>query len=159
VTAMDVSLCVNGRWRKLAVEPHETLLEVLRERLGLMGTKYGCGEGECGACTVSLDGQTVLSCLVLAVQADSKEIVTAEGLADGPRLHPLQQAFVDEDAIQCGYCTPGMLMAARELLQRDPAPSEAAVRRALSGNLCRCTGYQKPISAVLLAAERMREGS
>jgi len=161
MTAMTVRLTVNGRERELTVEPHERLIDVLRGRLGLTGAKLGCGEGECGACTVIMDGRAVLSCLVAAVQADGRELVTIEGLAaDGSEtgLHPLQKAFIDEAAIQCGYCTPGMILTAKALLDGNPDPTEHEVREALAGNICRCTGYVKIVDAVLAAAEVMRKG-
>lgn len=151
-----LELTVNGVHHELAVAPHRTLVEVLREDLGLTGTKIGCGEGDCGACTVILDGKAVNSCLVLALQANGREVTTIEGLARGDRLHPLQQAFVDHGAIQCGYCTPGMILRAHTLLQENPDPSEREVRRGIAGNLCRCTGYHKIVEAVLDAASRMR---
>lgn len=154
---VDIRVCVNGRWHVMAVEPWERLVDVLRDRLGLTGTKIGCGEGECGACTVNMNGKAVLSCLVLAVQADHCEIETIEGLQRGSELHPLQEAFVSESAIQCGYCTPGMIMAANALLQREPELSEHMVRRALANNLCRCTGYDQPVRAVLKAAKVLKE--
>ncbi len=159
MTAMTIRLNVNGRPRDLMVEPHERLVDVLRDRLGLTGATVGCGEGECGACTVVVNGAAVLSCLMLAVQADGADIITIEGLGDaGPDggLHPLQKAFINEAAIQCGYCTPGMILTAKALLDRDPDPSPDAVRRALAGNLCRCTGYDKPVQAILAAAAEMR---
>lgn len=150
-------LTVNGQLHEVAVNPYRTLVEVLREDLGLTGTKQGCGEGDCGACTVLLDGVAVNSCLVLAVQAEGRQITTIEGLArPGGALHPIQQAFVDHGAIQCGFCTPGMLLAAEALLCQNPAPSADQVRGALDGNLCRCTGYKKIVEAVMDAAERMR---
>jgi len=150
-----ISLGINGKWYELAVEPYETLLSVLRDKLGLTGTKMGCGKGECGACTVNIDGKAILSCLTLAVQVDGKEILTIEGLQNGTELHPLQEAFVKHSAIQCGYCTPGMIMTAKALLDREHNPSEETVRKALSNNLCRCTGYEKPVEAVLEAAKAM----
>lgn len=153
---VNIRVRVNGTWRAVAVEPGERLVDVLRDRLGLTGTKLGCGEGECGACTVNLDGKAVLSCLVLAVQADNCKVETIEGLQTGAELHPLQEAFVSESAVQCGYCTPGMIMAANALLQREPDPSEHRVRRALANNLCRCTGYDGPIRAVLKAAKVLK---
>lgn len=146
---MDVSLTVNGDAVRLAVSPAARLIDVLRDELELTGAKLGCGEGECGACSVLLDGRVVNSCLVLAVECDGSRVVTIEGLASGGRLHPVQQAFVDRGAIQCGYCSPGMILAACALLEEDPFPTERAVRRALEGNLCRCTGYRKIIDAVL----------
>ena len=146
---------VNGTPHEVAVSPHVTLLEVLREELRLTGTKAGCGEGDCGACTVLLDGAPVNSCLVLALQADGRKVTTIEGLSTSETLHPVQQAFVDAGAIQCGFCSPGMILSATALLERNPAPSEQEVRTALSGNLCRCTGYQKIVEATLDAAERI----
>jgi carbon-monoxide dehydrogenase small subunit len=148
---------VNGERHHLEVHPWERLADVLRNRLGLTGTKVGCGEGECGACTVILDGKAVLSCLMTAIQADGREIRTIEGMARNGVLHPLQDAFVRNAAIQCGFCTPGMIMAAEALLERDPSPSEEDVRKGLSNNLCRCTGYERQVKAVLEAARIMRE--
>jgi carbon-monoxide dehydrogenase small subunit len=148
-----VSLTVNGVVRELAVEPRRTLAELLREDLNLTGTKKGCGIGDCGACTVLLDGVATFSCLTLAVQADGCEVETVEGLAENGKLNRLQQAFVDQGAIQCGFCSPGMLMMATELLRRDGKPSEQDIRRAISGNLCRCTGYQKIVEAIQLVAK------
>jgi carbon-monoxide dehydrogenase small subunit len=148
---------INGESREAAIAPHKTLLEVLREDLGLTGTKHGCELGECGTCTVLLDGRPALSCLVLALECEDRPIVTVEGLADGPTPHPLQTAFADLGAAQCGYCTPGILCAAKELLERNPEPSRAVIREALSGNLCRCTGYIKIFEAVELAARRMKD--
>ena len=144
---------VNGDPVRLEVAPHATLLEVLREQLELTGTKYGCGEGECGACSVILDGRVVNSCLVLALECAGSEVLTIEGLAANGRLHPIQQAFVDHGAIQCGFCTPGMIMATHALLQAHPAPTEEQIKRGLEGNLCRCTGYRKIIDAVLSLAQ------
>ena len=148
-----VSLTVNGVVQELAVEPRRTLAEVLREDLGLTGTKKGCGIGDCGACTVLLDGVATFSCLTLAIQADGCEVETIEGLTENGKLNRLQQAFVDRGAIQCGFCSPGMLMMATELLRRDGQPSEQDIRRAISGNLCRCTGYQKIVEAIQATAE------
>lgn len=147
---------VNGELHHVAVEPRRTLLEVLREELGLMGTKEGCDEGACGACTVLLDGKPVPSCMVLAMDAQGKSIVTIEGLASGSELHPIQKAFVDLGAIQCGFCTPGMILTAKALLDQNPDPSWAEVEAAISGNLCRCTGYVKIIEAVLTAAQEIK---
>jgi carbon-monoxide dehydrogenase small subunit len=147
-----VHLTVNGLEHDLAVAPHRTLVEVLREDLGLTGTKLGCGEGDCGACTVLLDGRAVNSCLVLAVQADGRQVTTIEGLAGGRALHPIQRAFIEEGAIQCGFCIPGMIMASEELLAREPCPTREQIREGLSGNLCRCTGYEKIFRAVEKAA-------
>ncbi len=153
-----ITLTVNGDVRRIAVPPERTLVEVLREGLGLTGTKQGCDEGDCGACTVLLDGRPVLSCITLAVEADGARVETVEGLADGPRLHPLQEAFVRHGAAQCGFCTSGVLVSARALLEREPAPSREAIKTALSGNLCRCTGYTKILDAVEDAARVLREG-
>ena len=144
-----VSLTVNGEHREVLAVVHKTLLEVLREDLGLIGTKHGCELGECGTCTVLLDGTPVLSCLELAAACEGRAITTVEGMADGPRLHPLQQAFVETGAAQCGYCTPGFLLA------DEPQPPRRRIREALAGNLCRCTGYTKILDAVELAALRM----
>ncbi len=149
---VSIRLTVNGVVRSLDVHPGETLLEVLRGRLRLTGTKRGCEVGECGACTVVLDGRAVNSCLVLAVQADGAEVLTVEGLAREGALHPLQRAFLEHGAVQCGFCTPGALMSAHALLAQDPSPTPDAVRRAIAGNLCRCTGYQAIVDAVLAAA-------
>ena len=147
-------LNVNDEFYEVAVEPHRTLLEVLRDTLGLTGTKKGCDEGECGACTVLIDGEAVLSCLLLAVEAQGKRITTIEGLAKDGQLHPLQQAFIDHGAIQCGFCTPGVILSAKALLDRNPKPTEAEVRAAIAGNLCRCTGYVKSVEAILAASEK-----
>jgi carbon-monoxide dehydrogenase small subunit len=148
-----IQVAVNGELVESAVEPNQTLLQFLREGLGLTGTKHGCGLGDCGACTVILDGKPVNSCLVLAVQAHGREVLTIEGLAENGNLHPIQQAFVDKAAIQCGFCTPGMILSAKALLDENPKPSEHEIRTAISGNLCRCTGYQKIVEAVQEAAE------
>jgi len=149
-----MSLTVNGERREVAVPVHRTLLEVLREDLALPGTKHGCELGECGTCTVLMNGQPILSCLALAVECQDAAILTVEGLADGRRLDPLQQAFAELGAAQCGYCTPGILLTARALLDRTPRPDRDAIRAALAGNLCRCTGYTKILDAVELAADR-----
>jgi aerobic carbon-monoxide dehydrogenase small subunit len=143
-----ITLKVNDRQWDLAVEPNRTLVDVLRNDLELTGTKKGCDLGECGSCTVVLNGKPVNSCLVLAVQANGAEILTIEGLAGPGGLHPLQQAFVEEGSIQCGFCTPGMILSATSLLRKNPNPTETEIRTALSGNLCRCTGYQKIVEAV-----------
>lgn len=143
-----IKLTVNNREYELAVEPNLTLLDLLRYTLGLTGTKKGCDEGDCGACTVIMDGIAVSSCLVLAVQADGKEILTIEGVGTDEGLDPIQQAFVEKGAIQCGFCTPGMILSAKALLDRNPHPSEEEIRTAISGNLCRCTGYQKIVEAI-----------
>ncbi len=153
-----LTLKVNGVTRSVDVPAAFTLLELLRETFGLKGTKEGCGQGDCGACTVLLDGHPVNSCLVLAVQADGATVVTIEGLGEPGKLHPVQEAFIEVGAIQCGYCTPGMVLAAKALLDSNPHPSRPEIRTALSGNLCRCTGYQKIIAGVELAAARMADG-
>ena len=147
-----LSLSINGEGHELSVEPSRTLLEVLRTDLGLTGTKENCLDAECGVCTVLLDGVAVNACVLLAVRCRGRSIVTIEGLAAGGELHPLQRAFIDHGAVQCGYCIPGMILAAKAYLDEHPSPSEDAVREALAGNLCRCTGYQKISEAVLSAA-------
>jgi carbon-monoxide dehydrogenase small subunit len=152
-----IRLKVNGEEREVLAPVHHTLLEVLREELGLAGTKHGCELGECGTCTVLLDGQPVLSCLTLPVECEGREVTTVEGLARGAALHPLQQAFAELGAAQCGYCTPGFLLVAEALLREKPQPTRQEIAEALAGNLCRCTGYLKIIEAVELAAARMRE--
>lgn len=152
-----ITLTVNGVARQALVEPNQTLTSLLRDELGLTGTKHGCGVGDCGCCTVILDGETVNSCLVLAMQAQGREVITIEGLAKGAELHPLQQAFVDAGAIQCGFCTPGMILSAKVLLDSTPHPSREEVTKGLSGNLCRCTGYEKIVEAVQDAADKMSE--
>jgi aerobic carbon-monoxide dehydrogenase small subunit len=153
---MRVTCTVNGEPRDADdVWEGESLLYVLRERLGLPGSKNACEQGECGSCSVYLDGVLVCACLVLAGQAEGAEIVTVEGLAGAGELHPVQQAFVETGAVQCGFCTPGLVVATHDLLEREPRPSDAQIREALAGNLCRCTGYEKILDAVRLAAERM----
>ena len=149
---VELSFIVNGEAVNLEVMPHATLLNVLRNDLELTGTKYGCGEGECGACSVLLDGKVVNSCLVLALECEGSQVLTIEGLRTNGKLHPIQKAFVDHGAIQCGFCTPGMIMAAYALLKTNPSPTEADIRRGLEGNLCRCTGYRKIVDAVLSLA-------
>jgi aerobic-type carbon monoxide dehydrogenase small subunit (CoxS/CutS family) len=151
-----VSLTVNGEARELLVPVHKTLLEVLREELDLTGTKHGCELGECGTCTVLVDGEPILSCLALPAALEGTAITTVEGMADGGRLHPLQQAFAELGAAQCGYCTPGILLTAKALLEETSAPTRQAIKEALAGNLCRCTGYTKILDAVELAALRMQ---
>jgi|SRR5437762_5576410 len=150
-----IALTVNDEVHEALVPVHKTLLEVLREDLALTGTKHGCELGECGTCTVLVDGQPVLSCLALPLETEGRRITTIEGLADGARLHPLQQAFVELGAAQCGYCTPGILLTAAALLSERPSPTRQEVKEALAGNLCRCTGYTKILDAVELAALRM----
>ena len=149
----SVSFTVNGVAHELTLEPRELLVYVLRERLGLTGTVVGCDTSSCGACTVHIDGEAVKSCTVLAVQADGAEITTIEGLARNGELHPVQRAFYEEHGLQCGYCTPGMIMSAAYLLEQNPNPSEQEVRHGLEGNLCRCTGYHNIVKAVLSAAD------
>jgi carbon-monoxide dehydrogenase small subunit len=149
-----IHLTINNKAYDLTVEPNRTLAEVIRKDLGLTGTKVGCEVGDCGACTVIIDGEPVNSCLVLAVQADGRNIVTVEGLESDGKLHPLQQAFIDKGAIQCGFCTPGMILSAKSLLDKNPRPTEEEVRKAISGNLCRCTGYQKIVEAILFLGRR-----
>ena len=155
---MRVTATVNGRVRQADdVWPGESLLYVLRERMGLPGSKNACEQGECGSCTVYLDGVAVCACLVAAGQAQGRSVVTVEGLAGGEELHPVQEAFVEAGAVQCGFCTPGLLVAAHDLLTRVPSPSDLEIREALAGNLCRCTGYEKILDAVRLAAQRWPE--
>ena len=151
-----IPLNVNGVRYEVEVEPWWTLLEVLREKLYLTGTKKACDRGDCGSCTVLIDGKAKLSCLVLAVAAEGKDIFTIEGMAKGGKLHTIQQAFVERGAIQCGFCTPGMVLAAKALLDKNPNPTEEEVKEGLSGNLCRCTGYVKIIEAVMTASEKMK---
>jgi len=151
---IDLDFTVNGEIVSLSVFPNRTLLEILREALGLTGAKEGCGEGACGSCTVLLDGKPVRSCLTLAVEAAGCEITTVEGLASGETLDPLQEAFIEHGSVQCGFCTPGMLMSAKGLLLDDPRPDEKKIRRALSGNICRCTGYAKIVEAVAAVSEK-----
>lgn len=151
---MEIVLTVNGVEKRVDIRPAETLLELLR-RIGYSSVKFGCGEGACGACTVIMDGRPVNSCLVLAVTADRRKILTVDGLGTRQRPHPLQTAFVEAGAVQCGFCTPGMILSARALLERNPDPSDGEIREALDGNLCRCTGYVQIVEAVKLAAERM----
>ena len=156
---IHVSAEVNGDKVEFLCDPRETLLDVLRDRLNLTGTKEGCGTGDCGACTVTINDRLVCSCLMLGAEASGKSIETIEGMAQGDELHPLQRKFVEHAALQCGICTPGILVAAKNLLEKNPDPSEEQVRYWLAGNLCRCTGYDKIIRAVLDAAREMREAS
>ncbi len=153
---MRLSFRVNGRPVAVDVPPGRRLLDLLREDLGLTGTKEGCGEGECGACTVLVDGKPRLSCLTAAMQVEGRDVVTIEGLATAGKLHPLQEAFIATAGVQCGFCTPGLIMAAYALLQENPSPTADEVREYLAGNLCRCTGYEQVVEAVLRAAERLR---
>jgi carbon-monoxide dehydrogenase small subunit len=146
-----ITLFVNGNEYEMALRPNRTLLEVLREDLRLTGTKEGCDDGVCGSCTVLMNGVPIRSCLCLAVEAQGKAITTIEGLAEGHRLHPVQQAFVDQGAIQCGYCSPGMILTAKALLDRNPQPTEGEIKESISGNFCRCTGYNKIVTAIQTA--------
>ena len=154
---LHISTTINGEPAEFLCEPNDSMLDVLRGALSLTGSKEGCGTGDCGACTITLDGRIVCSCLMLAVEAGGKQIGTIEGMAQGEHLHPLQQKFLEMAALQCGICTPGVLMAAKSLLERNPDPSETEVRYWLAGNLCRCTGYDKIVRAVLETAAEMRE--
>jgi len=159
MSTLPVRLTVNGQSHEVEVEPRLLLVHLLRDNLGLTGTHVGCDTTNCGACTVHLDGEAVKSCTVLAVQADGAEVKTIEGMADGDKLHPLQEAFWNDHGLQCGYCTPGMIMAAADLLQRNPNPTEEEVRHGLEGNLCRCTGYHNIVKAVLDAAQTTSGGA
>jgi carbon-monoxide dehydrogenase small subunit len=152
VEKREIELCINGRGHALEVKVNRTLLDVLRDDLGLTGTKEGCSAGDCGACTVLLDGKPVNSCLVLAVEAQGREVTTVEGLGQGEQLDPLQEAFIQEGAVQCGFCSPGMLLTAKGLVAENPHPSEEEVRKAIAGNLCRCTGYVRIVRAILKSA-------
>ena len=149
---VSIELKINGEIHAVSIKPNETLLDVLRDKIGLTGTKKGCDTGQCGACTVLLDGKPVPSCLMLAIDVKNSEIVTIEGLAQNGSLHSLQEAFVNEGAVQCGYCTPGMILSAKALLDQNPNPTEGEIKEAISGNLCRCTGYVKIIQAISSAA-------
>jgi carbon-monoxide dehydrogenase small subunit len=155
----EITLKVNGTDYRLNIEPRRTLLEVLRENLGLTGTKKSCNEGNCGACTVLMDRRPVASCLVLAIDAQEKEILTIEGLSEGEKLHPIQEAFLKHGAIQCGFCTPGMVMSAKAFLDENPEPTMTEIRKAISGNLCRCTGYQHIVDSILAASKMMQKKS
>ena len=156
---INIKIQVNGHWYELQINPGDYLIDVLRDQLDLTGAKEGCREGECGVCTINLNGKAVLSCLILAAQVDGCSILTIEGLQRKSRLHPLQEAFLSGSAVQCGYCTPGMIMAANALLNSEPEPNEKMIRKNLANNLCRCTGYDGPVKAVLKAAKEMKEGS
>jgi len=153
---MKIEITVNGRERSFDVPPNTLLLNLLRERLDLTGSKYGCGIGECGACTVLLDGEPVLGCMTLAVDCDGRNVETIEGLGDGDGLHPIQEAYLEEGAVQCGFCTPGFIMTTKALLSENPDPSETEIREYLKGNVCRCTGYVNIVKAVQSAAGNMR---
>jgi len=153
-----IRLKINNEYYELAVVPQRTLLEVLREDLGLTGTKFGCDTGECGACTVIIEGKTVLACMILAVEVQDKDILTIEGLAQKGKLHPIQKSFIEHGAIQCGYCTSGMILSAKVLLDRVPKPTEKEVKKAIEGNLCRCTGYNKIIEAIMNTASFKNRG-
>lgn len=155
IEEIRIRITVNGERHELMVEPSLRLIDLIREKLHLTGTKEGCGKGECGACSVIMNGKLVDSCLILAWQADGKEILTIEGMGSPDHLHPIQQAFIDNGAVQCGYCTPGMVLAAKALLDEKRSPTEEEIRRGISGNLCRCTGYQKIVDAVRDAAQRL----
>jgi aerobic-type carbon monoxide dehydrogenase small subunit (CoxS/CutS family) len=158
MNTMEIGVTIDGEAKRWAIAPGDLLLDVLR-REGYYGVKRGCESGECGACTVLLDGKAIDSCVMFAAQADGREILTIEGLAQGDALHPIQEAFLDHAAVQCGFCTPGMILNAAALLAEEPKPTEDQVRRMLAGNLCRCTGYVKPVEAVLAAAARIaKEG-
>ena len=150
----QISLTVNGKSYELRVKPWTTLLDVIRDDLGLIGTKEGCGLGECGACTVIMDGKTVNSCLILALEAYGKEIITVEGLAQGDKLHPIQEAFVEYGGLQCGFCTPGMIISAKALLDENPNPTDEEIRRGIAGNFCRCTGYTKIFESIKAAVQK-----
>jgi aerobic carbon-monoxide dehydrogenase small subunit len=149
----QINLIVNGKEYRVSVTPSSTLLEIIREDLGLTGTKEGCGMGECGACTVIMDGKTVNSCLILAVEAEGKNITTIEGLAKGEQLHPIQQAFADNGGLQCGFCTPGMILSAKVLLDENPDPTDDDIKKGIAGNFCRCTGYAKIFASIKAAAK------
>ncbi len=151
-----VTFTINGMRRELLVEPNVTLLDAVRDELRLTGAKEGCGTGDCGACSMIVDGRLVTSCLVLAVEADGADVTTIEGLARDGELHPLQRAFIDRGAVQCGYCIPGMILAGKALLDANPRPTEEEIRRAIAGNLCRCTGYTKIVEAIAAAAEQLQ---
>ncbi len=154
----EIRFTLNGKPYALSVKPWRTLLELIREDLSFTGTKEGCGQGECGSCTVIMGGKTVNSCLVPALEADNQEIITIEGLVDGDNLHPIQDAFVEQAGMQCGFCTPGMIISAKALLDKNPNPSEEEIREGIAGNFCRCTGYTKIIESISAAAEAMKGG-
>ena len=157
MSKLHISTIINGEPEEFLCEPEETMLDVLRDRLSLTGSKEGCGSGDCGACSITVDGSLICSCLMLAAESEGKKIETIEGMSDGETLHPLQQKFLEEAALQCGICTPGMLVAAKALLDENPDPTETEVRFWLAGNLCRCTGYDKIVRAVMDTAQEIRE--
>lgn len=159
MSKIHVTTSINGDPTEFLCEPDETLLDALRDRVGMTGAKEGCGTGDCGACSVTLDGRLVCSCLVLGAEVEGREVGTIEGMAEGETLHPLQRKFIEHAALQCGICTPGLLVAAKSLLEQNPDPTEEETRYWLAGNLCRCTGYDKIIRAVLDAAQEMREAA
>jgi aerobic-type carbon monoxide dehydrogenase small subunit (CoxS/CutS family) len=154
---MKITINVNGKQQRFDAEPNTLLLNLIRDEMNLTGTKYGCGIGECGACTVLLDGDAILACMMLAVDADGHRVDTVEGLSNGDKLHPIQQAYLDEGAVQCGFCTPGFIMSTKALLDKNPNPTEADIREHLNGNICRCTGYVNIVKAVQSAAAKMKE--
>ncbi len=155
---MKISFMLNGKDIRIDVPPDRRVLDILREDLHLTGTKEGCGTGECGACAILVDGQSRLSCLMLAAQLENRSVTTIEGIAPDGELHPIQEAFVEQGAVQCGFCTPGMVISAVDLLQRNPNPARSEIREGLSGNLCRCTGYQKIVDAVQKASDKIKKG-
>ncbi len=154
----DINLKINGKSYRLSTNEDMRLIDVLRDELGLLGSKEGCGEGECGACTILMEGRTVNACMVMAFQTDEKEIITIEGLSNGEQLHPIQQAFIEIGAVQCGFCTPGMILSAKAILDKDTNPTREMIRQGISGNLCRCTGYAKIVDAIELAGKLLRNG-
>jgi len=154
---LKISFVLNGKPIRIDALPDRRVVDLLREDLNLTGTKEGCGQGECGACTILVDGESRLSCLMLAPQLEGREVTTIEGLSHGQRLHPVQEAFVELGAVQCGFCSPGMILSAVDLLRRNPSPTRTEIREGISGNLCRCTGYQKIVDAVEAAAQKMKE--
>jgi len=159
MSKLTIELTINGKRRKMETTPSTRLLDLLRDDLHLTGTKEGCGKGECGACTVIMNGELIASCLVLAPQADGAVITTIEGIGNGENLDPIQEAFIETGAVQCGFCTPGMILATKKLLEENTHPREEEIKRGISGNLCRCTGYQKIIDAIKLSAVRLVEGN
>ena len=150
-----INITINGTQRKIDIDENDRLLDVIREGFHLTGTKEGCGEGECGVCSVLLDGKLVNACMIMAFQAEDAEVITIEGIGENEKLDPIQQAFIDTGAVQCGFCTPGMVLSAKALLMKNPAPTKQEIRRGISGNLCRCTGYEKIVEAVALASKRI----